>query len=374
MNEPKSLLQELNNAVARGSAESRLRALWHATDLLITGRYDEEQIWIFGEVIGQLATEIESATRAKLADKLADARNAPRNVINQLSNDENIDVAGPVLRKSQRLDVRALVASAASKSQQHLLAISKRETLSEEVTDVLVTRGDQHVVRSVVANQGARFSEFGFWHLVKRSEGDSILAETLGQRRDIPRNVFQQLIAKAADEVKAKLERERPEILGHIQASVTEATGAMHSKFGPASKEFFSAKKLVSKLHQTGGLTESKIFDFAQAHKFNEAMIALSLLCSLPVDIVERALFDKNKEMVLVLAKAAQFSWSTTMALLFLGASDHRISAQDLDALSGEFLKLDAQASQGVINFYRSRKQASAAGSKSHRLPQLYAV
>jgi uncharacterized protein (DUF2336 family) len=374
MNESKSLLQDLNDAVARGSAESRLRALWHATDLLITGRYDEDQIWIFGEVIGQLATEIESAARAKLAEKLAEVSNAPRNIITRLSDDESIDVAGPILRRSERLDVRALVANASSKSQQHLLAISKREILSEEVTDVLVTRGDQRVVRSVAANQGARFSEFGFWHLVKRSEGDSILAETLGQRRDIPRNVFQQLIAKAADEVKGKLEREHPELLGHIQASVTNATGAMHSKFGPASKGFFSAKKLVSKLHQFGELTESKLFDYAQSHKFDEAMIALSLLCSLPVDIVERALFDKNKEMVLVFAKAAKFSWSTTMSLLFLGAPNHRISAQELDALSDEFSRLNTEASQSVLSFYRSRKHAAGAGSKPHRLPQLYVV
>lgn len=374
MNESKTLLQDLNASGARGSAESRLRALWHATDLLITGRYDEDQIWIFGEVIGHLANEIESASRAKLAEKLAGAPNAPRNIVARFSDDESIDVAGPILRRSERLDVRALVASATHRSQQHLLAISNRKSLSEEVTDVLVTRGNQQVVRSVAANQGARFSEFGFWHLVKRSEGDSILTETLGQRRDIPRHIFQQLIAKAADEVKKKLARERPETLGDVQASVTEATGGMHSKFGPASKSFYSAKKLVSKLHQYGELTEKKLFDYAQSHKLDEAMVALSLMCSLPVDIVERAIFDKKKEMVLVLAKAADFSWNTTMSLLFLGAPDHRISAQELDALSNDFSRLGTEAAQSVLSFYRARKHASAVGSKSRRLPQLHSV
>lgn len=374
MNESKSVLQDLNEAVVRGSAESRLRALWHATDLLITGRYDEDQIWIFGEVIGQLAAEIEAAARAKLAEKLADTPNAPGNIIARLSDDESVQVAGPVLRRSERLDVRALVASATSRSQQHLLAISQRETLSEEVTDVLVTRGDRQVVRSVAANQGARFSEFGFWHLVKRSEGDSILAETLGQRRDIPRHLFQQLIAKASDEVKTKLEGERSERFGDVQASVIEATGAMQSKFGPASKGFFLAKKQVSRLHQFGELTESKVFEYAQGHKFDETMISLSLLCSLPVDVVERALFDKDKEMILVLAKASHFSWNTTMSLLFLGAPDHRISGQRLNALSNEFSRLNTEAAQSVVGFYRSRKQAAAARSMPHRLPQLHAV
>jgi hypothetical protein len=39
MTEASSFLQELNEAVLRGSRENRARALWHATDLLIAGRY-----------------------------------------------------------------------------------------------------------------------------------------------------------------------------------------------------------------------------------------------------------------------------------------------------------------------------------------------
>lgn len=47
-----SLLQDLDDAIARGSDESRAKALWHATDILITGRYSESEISTFGEVIG----------------------------------------------------------------------------------------------------------------------------------------------------------------------------------------------------------------------------------------------------------------------------------------------------------------------------------
>jgi len=78
------------------------------------------------------------------------------------------------------------------------------------VTDVLVTRGNREVVNSVANNAGARFSGSGFLHMIKRAEGDSILAEQLGLRKDIPRHLFQQLIAKASDDVKKRLEQERP--------------------------------------------------------------------------------------------------------------------------------------------------------------------
>ncbi len=40
----KSYLQDLDEAISRGSDESRERALWHATDLLIAGSYSEDEI------------------------------------------------------------------------------------------------------------------------------------------------------------------------------------------------------------------------------------------------------------------------------------------------------------------------------------------
>ena len=64
---------------------------------------------------------------------------------------------------------------ARARGQDHLLAISKRDTLSERVTDVLVNRGDQVVVRSVAGNDGARFSEGGLTRLLDKARGDAIL-------------------------------------------------------------------------------------------------------------------------------------------------------------------------------------------------------
>jgi Uncharacterized protein conserved in bacteria len=363
MNHAKSFLQDLDDAVSRGTADSRARALWHATDLLIAGRYSDDEIWTFGEVIGRLADEIEVAARAQLARRLSRFDNAPVNIIHKLAFDDSIDVAGPILQDSERLEAYALVANACTKSQTHLLAISKRKSIEETVTDVLVTRGNQEVVNSVASNNGARFSDFGFLHMITRAEGDSILAEQLGLRKDIPRHLFQQLIAKASDDVKKRIERERPEMVDQIQTSVTDVTGALHAKFGPASRSYFVAKRLVTTQHQHGNLNENSIFDYARSHKLDEVTIGLSLLCALPSDVIERALLDKNREMLLVLTKALDFSWATTMALLFLGAKDHRITAQELRDLESEFGRLNVETSRSVLKLYQTRKNAAGADS-----------
>jgi len=356
MGEVKSFLRDLDEAVSRGTPESRARALWHTTDLMVAGRYSDDEIWTFGEVIGRLADEIEVTARAQLAKRLARFADAPVNIIHKLAFDDSIEVAGPILRESGRLEPYALVANVCTKSQSHLLAISKRETLDESVTDVLVTRGDPEVVTSVASNKGAQFSEFGFLHMVQRAEGDNILAEHLGLRKDIPRHVFQQLIAKASDDVKRRLQDERPEMDQHIQSTVSDVAGDLQSKFGPVSRSYFVAKRVVATQHRQGNLNENSISVYARTHKLEEVTIGLSLLCALPADVIERALLDKNRETLLILAKALDFCWATTMALLFLGAKDHRITAKELHDLEREFGRLNIETSRSVLEFYQSRK------------------
>ena len=359
--EEKLFLRDLDDAVTRGSPESRAKALWHTTDLMITGSFSEDEIWTFGEVITRLADEIEVAARAQLAQRVARFDRAPVNIVHKLAFDDAIEVAGPVLRDSKQLEPYALVANVCTKSQTHMLAISKRETLAESVTDELVTRGNQEVVKSVVQNNGARFSDFGFLHMIKRAEGDSILAEQLGLRKDIPRHVFQQLIAKASRDVKKRLEGERPDMAQHIQSSVTDVAGALQSKFGPVSRSHFVAKRLVAAQHQLGNLNENSISTYARSHRLDEVTIGLSLLCALPSDVIERAVLDKNRETLLILVKALDFSWETTMALLFLGAKDHRITAQDLRDLESEYGRLNIETSRSVLAFYQSRKNGAVA-------------
>ncbi len=361
-----SLLQELEESISHGSDESLLRALWHTTDVLIAGRYSEDQIWVFGQVIERLARELEVVARAQLARRLAVTDNAPINCINKLAADKSIHVAEPILRQSKRLDVQTLVAIARSESQEHLLAISKRRSVAEPVTDVLVEAGNEAVVNSVAKNAGARFSHFGFLKLVKRSERDSILIEILGQRSDIPRSIFQQLIAKASDDVRTKLQRERPDLATEVQDLVADVTSQLHSVFGPASADFFRAKKAVAALHRFGDLHEEHILEYARSHKFPEVTIGLSLLCSLPANVIERGLIDSTGEMPIVFARSLDFSWETTMSLLFLGAPDFRLSAQRLDALNARFSRLTVQTARSVIKLYRSRKAADGGVSPEH--------
>jgi uncharacterized protein (DUF2336 family) len=359
MTEVSYAFEDMDDVIARGSAESRAKALWHATDVLVEGEFSEDQIRIFGEVIARLTEEVEEAARAELSRRLAHSENAPPKVVYMLAFDDSIEVAGPVLQFSPRLDVKSLISNIRSKGQPHLLAISRRPSVPVEVTDELVTRGNQEVVQSVAANDGACFSNFGFRQMIKRSESDTGLAEQVGLRREIPPHMFAQLIAKASDDVRRKLERERPELAAEIHASVAHATGKLYSKFGPGQASYLVLKQTVAEAHKSGRLNEKSIVTYALAHKFEEAVIGLSLLCALPVDVVEQMLTLNNRDMILVLSKALEFSWETAMALLFLGAENHRIAASELEDLKDEFKRADVRMSRGILEVYQSHWRAA---------------
>jgi uncharacterized protein (DUF2336 family) len=240
------------------------------------------------------------------------------------------------------------------------------------VTDVLVDRGNEAVARAVTSNSGAHFSEAGFLNLIKRSENDSILAEQIGLRKDIPRHLFQQLISKASDEIRKKLEAERPDMMDEVDALVAEVTARLHSKFGPASPRYFAAKRQVAAKYRLGELQERSIHEFARSHKIEETIVGLALLCSLSADVVERALTGKSRDLLLVIAKAADFSWDTTMSLLFLGAPGFQISGRDLDEQRDQFSRLHVSSSQDVLAHYRKRR-AESSPSMRH-LPELHGI
>jgi uncharacterized protein (DUF2336 family) len=370
MTEVGHALQDLNDAIARGSSESRAQALWHATDVLVDGQFSEEQIRIFGEVIARLTEEIEEVARVQLSWRLAHSGNAPFKVVQMLALDDSIEVAGPVLQFSSRLDAKSLIASIRSKGKPHLLAIARRPTVPVEVTDELVTRGDPEVVQSVAGNSGARFSDFGFRQMIKRSETDAVLAERVGLRQEIPPQMFRQLIAKASGEVRRKLERERPELTKEILASVSQAAGKLYSKFGPGQESYLALKQAVTESHKAGRLNEKSIATYAIAHKFEEAVIGLSLLSSLPLDVVEKMLVVNNRDLILVLSKALDFSWDTAMALLFLGAENHRIASRELDDLKSEFKRADVRMSRGILEVYQAHWRGRSEAKPVEAVPE----
>src|SRR5690606_5334408 len=119
MHSQASLIDELESRLQNGSGAERASILRRVTDLFLINAKgaSEQQVEVFDEVMSRLIERIEDQILAELSERLAAVDNSPINVVTQLSRHERIEVAGPVLQRSNRLTDIDLVEIAYTKSQ-----------------------------------------------------------------------------------------------------------------------------------------------------------------------------------------------------------------------------------------------------------------
>ena len=189
MTAPVAVLSDVRKAISARSVSDHRGLVRHVTDLFVVNAaaLRDAEIALFDDVLSDLIGEIDTAARALLALRPGSIGNAPVTLMRALASDDEAEVACPVLMHSGQLDDPILVATARAKSQEHLLAISRRQSLRVPVTDALVEAGDSQVLLSVAGNSGARFSGQGLERLIERATGDDSLAEHVGRRKTFRR-------------------------------------------------------------------------------------------------------------------------------------------------------------------------------------------
>jgi hypothetical protein len=225
-------------------------------------------------------------------------------------------LAAPVLRDSNRLSEKDLIEIAKTCSQQHLLEISGRDTLSEALTDVLMRYGDVNVSNALAWNAGARFSECGYATLVGRAERDESLTEKLGLRLDIPANLLRELLAKATDMVRARfLTAPRPAMRGNIQGCVPAIAGQINPG-RPKPIDYTQAQNQVIALNRAGKLNDSMVNRFAVNHEYTNVVAALSFMSDVEIEAIGPLIESARLYGLIVACKAARLSWSTTTMII----------------------------------------------------------
>jgi uncharacterized protein (DUF2336 family) len=360
---PGNLLDELQATLAHGTVARRVEALRRVTDLFLNHAvdYDDEQIALFDDVFQCLMLHIETSAKTLLANRLAPVETAPPLTIRALAFDDVIEVAGPVLTLSLRLDDETLIEAARIKSQAHLMAISNRNSLSGAVTDVLVLRGNDEVVQNTVNNPGAEFTERGFTRLIDRAENNDDLATCVGLRPALPRHLYLKLLAKASDAVRARLESAHPGQTGHVSEAVREATRRARSAKSAVTEQTAIAHALVKSLFDDGRLDEFQVASFAEAGKFDETNASIAALANVPVATAEAMMIESRAEGVMILAKVATLSWSTVKAIINMRDELAAGEPTDLQACKATYERLRPSTAQQVLRFHRMQQQNAPA-------------
>ncbi len=359
------LIDELEETLVHGAVARRVELLRSITDLFFAGvvDYSDDHLAVFDDVFATLMQNIEVSAKALLANRLAPHPAAPPRIIHTLAFDDMIEVAEPVLTQSPRLDDKALIENARTKSQAHLLAISKRNQLSGAVTDILVERGNMEVVTSAAGNPGAEFSDAGYAKLVARAESNDSLAQRVGSRSGIPRHHLLKLLAKASDAVREKLQAAHPETREEIDGAVRKVAATAQRRTAADDGDVTAARLHVGKLHEARQLDENRVSQFARANKFNETNAAIACLANIPFVTVETMMIESRSEGVMVLAKVLDFSWPTVKAILDMRGGLQSPANADEAFTKVSYERLKPSTAQQVLRFQRMQQQPATTTS-----------
>ncbi len=350
-------LENLVQLAREPSPEKRRELLRDVTDLFFetTGQLNEHETEYFSDIISEIAFSMEMDVRRHLAERLSELDTAPKGLTNALANDE-IEVARPVLMKSKVLQNADLIDIVKRLSQEHLLAVSKREKVSEEVSDCLVERGNDNVLVSLASNQGAELSHNAAMTMVSRSKQNERLHEPLVSRRDLPPDLLNEMFWH----VSAALRE-------HIISSVDSIDEREVEDMLAETKVWFSAgqsedtlsqpERFIIRKEKMNQLDAALLVQLIRQGKIPEMVAGLARLIKADMPMARRIVFDEGGEALAVACKAIGIDRATFSDLIMLLDSKSERTRDEREMLLGIYGRITQEAAQRTIRFWRTRRR-----------------
>lgn len=355
-----SLIPGLDEVVRQGDPRRLADKVRRIAELLVQGAttFRPDHVDLFDRVLIDLVPHTGIAARADLAWQLSALANGPQTLLGQFAREDELSVAGPVLRRSPVLDEKMLIEIARIKGQGHLLAITERPTLSADLTDVILHRADRDVVRRMAANAGALFSESGYSTLIRRAGADGILTLKLGQRQDLPERLLKELLAGSIEVVRRRLFEiaapERQAAIGRAMIEIGADDGGIENR-----KDFVPAQRTVLALHRAGSLNEAALLGFAKAYRYEEAVATLSAMSGVQIATLDSLMSGERYDPILIVGKAIGLQWATVRAMILLRLGPSRIaSPTDIENARSKFARLMPSTAERVLSFWQARQSA----------------
>src|SRR5260370_23575217 len=345
-----SIIAELEDAVRDGTSAKRVQTLRRVTDLFLNDgdRLSDEQVKVFDDVLCLLITRVETRAKAELSKRLAPVAYATCEVIQPLASDDEISDAGEVLMHSSRVSTDTLVEIASTKGQAPRVATAARANLTEEVTDVIVDRGEGKVIRKLATNASAQFSEAGYSGIIARAEEDDELIEILGLRVDLPVKFLRELLRRAKEAVRARLLAIAP---AAIQEEIKRVMNDVAREKPAPTRSFGVAEHFVRLMKELNELDDVAVYKFAEDGKFNEVAASLAILNEVPTEMMVRLLEGTRCDLVLIPCRSARLNWPTVEAILRKRPMPVPIDAQTLEVAERDYKQLSRETRQRTVRF-----------------------
>jgi uncharacterized protein (DUF2336 family) len=357
-----SRLPDLIALAQEPSSEKRRALLRELTDHFFGGapRTATEDA-LYDSVLTDLTAEMETAVRAELSARFALAPDAPRSLIRRLANDD-VDVAEAVLRVSTVLTDEDLLGVVRSKGQGHLRAVSERASVPEAVSEVIVERGDDETLGTLLRNDGAILSRAASETAVERAKANPALHAATVERQALPPDLLNDMYFVVEARLRQRiLEQNAAMDPILLESALAAGRARVASDDGALPADYADCLSQVEELKAANQLTPTVLARFLRSGSRTSFLIALAQLADVDFHTARQVVDRRELDALSVICKAADLDRALflTFAVVILGTGDSAMgNAQGYAKLYADLTK---EAAGRTLRFWRMRRVSAAA-------------
>ena len=224
-------------------------------------------------------------------------------MIKALANDE-IEVAHPILTRSQVLHNLDLIEIIHHRTMEHQLAIAMRENVAEEVADALVETGKGDVIAALLENPSAKISRTTMEYLVEQSKRIDRFHNPLVARPDLgpdlAKKMYWWVSAAVRQHIVENFDVDPTDIDNTIESAVSEALAEAES-YDPARTKPF---ELAERLNEAQAISPQLLIQVLRQGEINLFEALFVKLTGIRLTLARRVLFEQGGEGLAVACKA----------------------------------------------------------------------
>ncbi len=355
---PTSSLTSLIEMAHEPSSAKRRELLRSVTNIFMAHPEDvkETELALYDEVMMQLSADMETAVRAEIAQQIARTRNAPLGLLRRLASDD-IDVAEPILTRSKALSESDLMHVVSTKGQDHLRAVSRREEVSESVSGVIVQRGDDTTLKTLLSNDGARLSRASNEEVIQRAFVNPDLHEVVVNRPDMPVDLVNDMYfvveARLRERIIQENEKLDPAVLDDALNKGRERTALAYGSL-PADYKKINAE--VEKLRVNKQLSPVLLAKYMRDPNPTYFLSALAQMADIDFLTAQHLVEKKEIDALAIACKAAGLDKALFLTYAMIMLADQENAMGRATEYGRLYQELPKETADRTIRFWRMRR------------------
>lgn len=346
------------------SSDSRRALLREVTDVFAEHEQenDASKVAKLDQVLSSVVGEFSREVRAELAAKLGPSRVPLGSTVEKLALDD-IDIARPILEQSAALSEAHLLAVISQKTQDHLLAVTRRNDISEKVSHALVEKGDDRVVVSLLENTSAKIAPRTHEMVTELAQNRPVLYAPFVRRQDVPlellNDVYLEVEGELRREILARYDQVPP---AELDAALERSRAKLLKAHRRPALEAAKIKAKIEEFRHKGEFAPPLLIRLLREGEPSRALFigVFAALTDVEENLAEKVVESGDIDALALLCRAADFERAVfvSLAIALIGSERRMTKVEEFGAL---YENVPVSSAQRAVRFWKVRASSAAA-------------